>query len=312
MSEAGDYMSASELVDGFCAHMRVERTASAHTIRAYRCDLESFFDWARRNDVDPLLVDHRGLRGYLSELDAAGYARSTINRRVSTLHGFYEWLVAEGHLQHDPSSSLSGPKMTRSLPRVIRPAEMERLLGVHADVDADGHPRNRTLEDVRDAALLELLYASGLRVAEASGLLLEDVDFRSGLVKVLGKRSKERIVPVHSAALRAMSLYVQEARPVFADGAAVPWFFLTRRGGRMSPDAIRKMFKSSVAAAGLDENLSPHSMRHSFATDVLGGGADLRSVQEMLGHASLSTTQIYTHVSPDRLKLVHKRAHPRG
>ena len=299
-------------VAAYCRELSVERGASEHTVRAYRVDLTDYLRWASRHGIDPLHVGHKQLRGYLAELDQARYARTTVNRRLSSVRGFYRWLNLTGRSSEDPAAALQGPKAPKSLPKVIKPADMARLLSVHAERTLDGTPREQTLADMRDQAILEFLYACGARVSEASGLLFADVDLAGRQVKVLGKGSKERIVPVHDLAVRSMRRWADIARPAFLEGRRSEFFFVSSRGRRMSPDAIRKMFKDAVRAAGLDEGLSPHAMRHTFATDLLSGGADLRSVQEMLGHASLSTTQVYTHVTPSRLREVHRRAHPRS
>lgn len=299
-------------VEGFYVALTAERNASVHTVRNYRIDLLDYLRWAHRAHLDPLRVTHKQLRGYLGELDQARYARSTINRRLSSLRALFRWLNVTGRIDVDPASVLQGPKTPRSLPKVIKPADMARLLSVHAKRDLAGNEQRQTAEDARDLALLEFLYACGARVSEASGLLLDDVDLDARRVKVFGKGAKERIVPIHDLAIQAMRAYALAARPKLLRGRSCPYFFVSSRGNRFSTDAIRKMFKATLRAAGLDEGLSPHAMRHTFATDMLTGGADLRSVQEMLGHASLSTTQIYTHVSPDRLRAVHAQAHPRA
>lgn len=296
----------------FYEALRVERNASAHTVRAYRLDLLDFLRWAQRWGVDPLAASHRQLRRYLGELDQAGYARTTVNRRLSSLRGFFRWLNVMGLAEADPATALRGPKEKRSLPKVLSAQDMVRLLSVHGPVDAFGKPRTQSAEDKRDQALLEFFYACGARVSEASGLLADRVDFKAAQVKVYGKGSKERIIPLHDMALSSMADYLAAARGELLGSKSSEFFFVSRRGNPMSTDAIRKMFKATVRAAGLDPELSPHDMRHTFATDLVSGGADLRSVQEMLGHASLSTTQIYTHVSPERLKKVHAQAHPRS
>lgn len=306
-------MDSLSAVDGYCRMLETVRNLSPHTLRNYRLDLEDFLRWAERNHVDPMDPSHRQLRAYLGELDQARYARTTVNRRLSALRGFYRWLVLKGELETNPAADLQGPKKQQYLPHVLSASEMERLFCVHGPVDVAGNPRKQTPSDIRDQAILEFFYATGARISEASGLLLMNVDFSGKQAKVLGKGSKERILPLHDTALAAMSVYLREVRPEFAaTGEPSNRFFLSSRGNPMSADAIRKMFKKTLLAAGLDESYSPHDMRHTFATDVLDGGADLRSVQEMLGHASLSTTQIYTHLSSSRLKEVHSQAHPRG
>ncbi|MBR2789595.1 MAG: tyrosine-type recombinase/integrase, partial [Eggerthellaceae bacterium] len=204
-----------------------------------------------------------------------------------------------------------GPKKPKSLPHTIRSTDMQKLLSVYAAFDGSGAAIERSPQELRDGALLEFLYACGARVSEASGLKLTDVDFAQGQVKVFGKGMKERYIPLHPTSLKVMKRYLLEARPLLARQPS-DYFFLSDTGKQMNTDVIRRMYKRALGLAGLDLSLSPHAMRHTFATDVLDGGADLRSVQEMLGHASLSTTQIYTHVSTARLKDVHHQALPRG
>lgn len=301
-----------ERVEAFCEALRVERNASLHTIRAYRIDLTDYVRWASRENIDPLRANHRQLRSYLGELDCAQYSRTTINRRLSALRSFFRWLNVVGVIDADPASVLQGPKQSRTLPHVIRPTEMARLLSVYGKRDAAGDIREQSPTDMRNQALLEFFYACGARVSEASGLLMRHVDFANCQVKVFGKGSKERIIPLHDLAVSSLRSYANNARPLLLGERTSDYFFVSTRGNRMGTDAMRKMFKESVRLAGLDETLSPHDMRHTFATDLLEGGADLRSVQEMLGHVSLSTTQIYTHVAPGRLKQVHAQAHPRG
>ena len=300
------------LLDGFLESLRIERSSSEHTIRSYRTDLQAYFRWCARHDVDPCRATHRHIRSYLGEMDAAQYARSTINRRLSSLRSFYSWLHVSGYCDGDPSDTISGPKQGRHLPHVLKHDDMMKLLMVNAPVDADGNERDRDPAQIRDQALLEFLYACGARISEASGLKLTDVDFRSKQVKVLGKGRKERIIPLHDLCIDALTEYLHTARPQLLEGRTSESFFVSNKGNVMSPDVMRKMFKATVRKAGLDERLSPHDMRHTFATDLLDGEADLRSVQEMLGHSSLSTTQIYTHLSPARLKAVHNQAHPRA
>lgn len=296
----------------YIATLESELRDSLHTVRAYRSDLAGFLRWASASGVSIKSITRRQARRYLGELDAAMYSRSTVNRRLSALRGFYRWMLSKGMVDSDPISSLQGPKRAERLPKAIAASDMQRLLAVHAPQDIDGNPQEQTIQDIRDQAVLELLYASGLRVSEASNALIANVDARQGLIKVMGKGSKERKVPIHDIALASLERYVAQARPELLGGKQSGFLFVSNAGRRYGEDAIRRMFKRTLAEAGLDPKLSPHSMRHSFATDVLAGGADLRSVQEMLGHSSLSTTQVYTHVTPDRLVEVHRQAHPRG
>ena len=293
MDELADARAAA-LAEGYLETMRVERSVSPNTLRAYRNDILDYLRWAERNGVDALATTHRQLRLYLGELDRAQYSRTTINRKMSSLRGYFGWMCATGAIPEDPAGVLQGPKRPKTLPHTIKPADMAKILTIHSAKDLSGNSREQSPSDMRDQALLELLYACGARISEASGLLMINVDLENLQVKLFGKGSKERIVPIHE--LAASSMY----------------FFVSTRGNQMKTDAMRKMFKATLRAAGVDETLSPHAMRHTFATDLLGGGADLRSVQEMLGHSNLSTTQIYTHLSPDRLKEVHGQSHPRS
>ena len=288
----------------YCDMLVVERNSSQHTVRNYRLDLLDFGRWAARSSVNPLCATRRDMRSYLGDLDYAQYSRRTVNRRLSSVRSFFRWLAAEGLVESNPTDVVSGPKLARSLPRTIPPADMARLLSVWRGSEKPADMRNR--------AILEFLYACGARISETSGLLVGNVDFDTAQVRVFGKGSKERIVPLHELAIASMRDYLFNARPALLAGKESPYFFVSTRGNQMSPDALRKMFKQSLLAAGLDQTLSPHDMRHTFATDLVEGGADLRSVQEMLGHSSLSTTQIYTHVSISHLKEEHRRTLPRG
>ena len=301
------------LVEAFCEAIALERGASPHTVRSYRNDLAAYLRWAHRMQLDPLAVKHRQLRRYLADMDAAAYERTTINRHLSALRSFFKWLNVTGCTENDPAGALQGPSIPSKLPKPMTDAEASRLLEVHAAAAADAQQGTMSAaKELRDQALLEFIYASGVRVSEAASLRLADVDLAERTAKVFGKGSKERIVLIHDQAVAAMRAYLAHGRPVLLGSGASDAFFVSARGGRYSADSIRQMFKRTLAQAGLDRSYSPHSLRHAFATEMLDGGADLRSVQEMLGHASLSTTQIYTHVSPERLRAVHGRAYPRA
>lgn len=292
-------------IGGFCAHLATVRNLSTNTVRAYRCDLEAFREWAAREGVRPLSISHRELRSYLSELARAGYSSRTVNRHLSALRGLYRWMSRAGVCDGAAVAAVASPKVARALPATMSDAEAERLL---ATCDG-GDPTS-----LRDRAFLELLYATGARVSEMAGLCVPDVDVPRAQVRLFGKGSKERIVPVYASALDWATRYLDEARPELAACArrASDALFLSTRGNPMSADALRTVFERRVAQAGLDPRLTPHAMRHTYATELLGGGADLRSVQELLGHESLSTTQVYTHLSVERLRDAAARAHPRA
>lgn len=311
-SESSDAFISPEdalLIEEFCNALIVERNASDHTVRAYRSDLRAFSRWCGRNRIALLALKHQQLRLYLADLDRARYSRRTVNRHLSSIKSFYQWLVVVRHIEVNPTVVLQGPKQSHSLPRVVTEKDMKALLSVFVDPESPTPPRAL---DYRNQALLEFLYACGTRVSEASRLTLSDVDLDRGLVKVFGKGSKERLVPMHALAIDSLRLYLEKGRPDLSRGNAVPYVFVSTRGNMMTTQAIRLVFKEALRRAGMDETLSPHVLRHTFATDLLAGGADLRSVQEMLGHASLSTTQIYTHLTPEHLKQAHKHAHPRA
>jgi len=294
---------AEQLVDRFLRHLEVERGVSPNTVRAYAADLSRYLEWAERSHVDPITLSHRQMRSYLAELDRAHYARRTIARRLSSIRTFFAFLHTEGLVSSDPAAVLATPKIPARLPKVL-PAE-----SVTALLDA---PDASTPAGLRDRAVLEVLYATGARVSEVSSLELGDVDLAQGQVKLMGKGSKERIVPLHRLAIDSVRTYLRDARPVLRSDASGELLFLSARGRQYSSDAIRRMFKRHLAAVGATSSLSPHALRHTFATHLLDSGADLRTVQELLGHVALSTTQIYTHLSTQRLQDVHRTAHPRA
>ena len=297
-----DALEPAELVDRYLAHLRVERAASSQTVRAYSADLARYLEWAERAEVDPLRLTHRQMRMYLAEMDRAGYARRTIARRLSAVRSFFAYAVMEGLLDSDPSSVLSTPKIASRLPNVIPDDVLSALLAA---------PDLTTPTGVRDRAVLEILYATGARVSEVSELRVSDLDFGQGQVRLFGKGSKERIVPVYEVALSSIRSYLIEARPRLSRSAAENHLFLSSRGRPLSADAIRRLFHRYATVSAAGAGLSPHSMRHTFATHLVEAGADLRTVQELLGHVALSSTQIYTHLSMKRLQDVHSKAHPR-
>ena len=303
MGERGPAPRLEELVDRYCSWLADVRGLSANTVRSYRADLGSYVRWAFRAGLEGLAPTHRELRSYLAELGRARYSTKTINRRLSALRGFFRWLVREGACEEEAASALASPKVARTLPKVMSDADALRLFS-SCDVS--------TAAGLRDRAFLELLYATGARVSEVSSLTLADVDWHDAHVSLFGKGSKERIVPVYRRALDWLARYVDEARPSLLRQRETDALFISTRGNPMSADALRTCFERHVALSGLDPTLTPHAMRHTFATELLNGGADLRSVQELLGHESLSTTQIYTHLSVDRLRQAAARAHPRS
>lgn len=310
-------------LERFLSYLRMQRNLSAHTCRAYIQDLEAFDRWAARNNLNLLNLTHRDLRRYLGYLDKAAYARSTINRHLSALHTFFGWLESTGEISSDPSALLCGPKKPKTLPKTLTEADIAQLIDACEPSKKSDNPKDRACV-LRDQAILELFYAAGLRISELVSLDTTSCSRSGGhlQVRVVGKGAKERILPIHSLAEKRLADYLQQARPLLAASATQDAtlsdydvrepLFLSVRGKRLTTDAVRKRIKHLIRQCGLDDTLSPHSLRHSFATDLLNGGADLRSVQELLGHESLSTTQIYTHLSPERLKEAYQQAHPRA
>jgi integrase/recombinase XerD len=289
------------LIDQHLDELWLSRALAANTLAAYRRDLETFAKWlapraldeARPSDVLDYL-GHRHARGF--------HARSTA-RLVSCLRGFYRGLAERGAVKKDPTAQLEHPKLGRPLPKGLSEADVERLLAA---------PDVATPLGLRDRAMLELLYATGLRISELVSLRLSMVNVRQGVVRVIGKGGRERLVPIGDEALGWMSRYVRDGRSALVKRQATDLMFPSLRGREMTRQTFWHAIKKYVALAGIVRNVSPHTLRHAFATHLINHGADLRAVQMMLGHADLSTTQIYTHVAQSRLKAVHSAHHPRG
>lgn len=283
--------------------------ASPHTRAAYRRDVTQFTEWCGRGSVDgPGAVDRLLLRRYLAFLATKGLARRSVARKAAALRAYFRWLRRRGTLVADPSRGLRAPGGDRRLPRVPRAAEMAVMLDAPMAGAVD--QRGEALA-LRDLALLELLYGAGIRVAECCGLDRPDCDLEGPSVTVLGKRAKVRRVPIGEPATAALARYLEAGRPILVTADSPPdACFLNTAGRRLSPRDARRILARYPLADG--RAVSPHTLRHAFATHLLEGGADLRSVQELLGHASLATTQVYTHVTVERLRAVHARAHPRA
>ena len=302
-----DESSIRTVVDAYLRSLGAERDLSPLTVEAYRRDLDQFVGWLARSGVDALGgLNRRILRRYVAFLAEMHYARRSVARKASTIRSFLRWAVTHDHLAADPSDDLAVPKLDRPLPKVMKPAHAARL--------CETPPVDSPL-GMRDRAVLELLYGSGLRVAELCAIDLHDLDLAHGRLRVTGKGRKERRVPIGDAARRALKTYLASARPTLVerrpDGPDRFALFLNTRGNRLGVRGVRQLMTTYAAAAGLPP-VSPHGLRHSFATHLLDGGADLRAVQELLGHENLATTQIYTHVSTERLRAVYEQSHPRA
>ena len=290
--------------EAFARHLELERGRSAHTVRAYTGDIALLLEHAARLGVqEPAEIDLSVLRSWLARLRSTGAARTTMARRGSAARVFTAWGHRRGLLPSDPGALLASPKGHRPLPEVLQPDEASRLVD-----GIDG----QTPVDLRDRLALELLYATGIRVGELCGLDVDDVDRQRRVVRVLGKGAKERSVPYGGPAEAALEAWLTRGRPAWAGKGSGPALLLGARGGRVDPRTIRAVVHDRLADVPGAPDLGPHGLRHSAATHLLEGGADLRSVQELLGHATLATTQIYTHVSVERLRTSYDRAHPRA
>ena len=297
-----------DAVAAFARHLRSERGLSEHTRRAYLGDVSGLLAFAGERGVEDL----RGLRlpdlrAWLAQLSDRGAARATVARRAAAARAFLRWAHHTGRIDSDPSLRLVAPRRTRTLPGVLRQDEASGLLELAAVAADDDDPVHR-----RDRAVLELLYATGIRVGELVGIDVDDVDFGADVVTVMGKGAKERSVPFGRPARVALTEWIEGGRPRLAVADSGPALFLGRRGRRVDPRQVRSAVHAMLSHLPGAPDLGPHGLRHSAATHLLEGGADLRTVQEMLGHASLATTQIYTHVSVERLRTSYQQAHPRA
>jgi integrase/recombinase XerD len=291
------------LVLDFLAYLEFERGLSRNTLDAYRTDLLQYGRFLEPREQSALDATPGDVSDFLQKLAVDGASPATIHRKSACLRSFYRHLRRDGLLDTDPTASLSTPRRAKKLPQVLTRGEVEKLLA---------QPNGTEPAALRDRALLEVMYACGLRASEAIGLEMMDVDIEEGVLRARGKGSKERVVPIGQAALRALRIYVERGRPKLVKGAPETHLFVNFRGGHLTRQGLYKIVRRHAETAGLADRMSPHTLRHTFATHLLSGGCDLRSVQEMLGHADVSTTQLYTHLSSERLKDVYFKAHPRA
>ena len=290
-------------LDLYLDHLRVERGLSANTVEAYGRDTSRFLEYLDKKGCRIENAGRSTVMGHLLELSSAGVGPRSRSRALSALKGFYGFLVREGMLEENPISDLEAPRSPKYLPRTLTEAEVSRLLAAPDDSIPGG---------LRDRAMLEVLYATGVRVSELVGLETGQVNLEVGYIRTMGKGSKERLVPLGDDAQAWTGRYVREARGTLSKGKNSPKLFLSRRGAGLSRQYFWRKIKEYSGAAGIIQDISPHTLRHSFATHLLNNGADLRAVQMMLGHADISTTEIYTHVTRERLKAIHQEYHPRG
>ncbi len=290
-----------DLIREFVEFTAVEKRQSPNTMISYRRDVSKFAHFISGRPVHS--VTSSDIRSFLLKLQEEGLASSSISRQLSSLKSFFKFLVNEKYIQDNPAEILESPRPWRKLPDVLSMKEVERLMA---------STRNDSPEGCRDRAMLEVLYATGLRVSELVSLKTNDVDLQVGFLRSMGKGSKERVVPIGEMARQALKDYLLRIRPVLLKGRRAAEIFITRRGKKMTRQGFWKALKQYVRRAGIKARVSPHTLRHAFATHLLERGADLRSVQQMLGHSDISTTQIYTHILEERMREVHHRFHPRG
>ena len=299
-----------EDIDSFLTYLTVEKGFSDNTVAAYRNDLYRLANFveeeANRQGVIPSWANfgRQGMLSYLLDLNQRSYAPTTRARKVAAARSFFKFLVAEEIIKEDPTENVKSPTVGRALPKPISVSQIRTLL--------EQPTKRSTPEAKRDAAMLQLLYASGMRVSELVSLNLNDMNTVDGNVRCFGKGHKERIVPIHKLAVQAIDEYVEEARPRMVRNDKEKALFLNRRGDRLTRQGFWQILKEYAKSAGLEGEVTPHTLRHSFATHMLSGGADLRAVQELLGHANISTTQVYTHLTTEHIRRAYEQSHPRA
>ena len=306
IARPADQQTFEHMLLDFLAYLEFERGLSRNTLEAYRSDLLQYGRFLEEGGLTAVAAQGREIEDFLAALGGSGgraASPATIHRKVACLRSFYRHLRREGLLDTDPTAALTAPRRGRKLPQVLTRGEVTTLLE---------QPRGTEPTSLRDRALLELMYACGLRASEAIGLDVADVDIEEGVLRARGKGSKERMVPVGHTASEAVRRYLERGRPALVSAGVESHLFVNFRGGALTRQGLYKIVRRHATSAGLADRMSPHTLRHTFATHLLAGGCDLRSVQEMLGHADVATTQLYTHLSSERLKDVYFKAHPRA
>ncbi len=294
-------------IDTFINYLAVERGLSTHTQAAYRNDLSALATFlTRKDDPSPSwnAIEEDAIRGFLDDLDNRGYALSTKSRKIASAKSFFNFLKTEGVIRNNPMDEVRQPRSGQVLPKTLSIDEVDQLLNPNAGMNST--------EEVRDGAMVELMYAAGLRVSELVGLNIRDVDLDIGTVRTLGKGSKERIIPIYDTAIQAIGEYIAFTRPTHARNQKEEALFLNRRGGRLTRQAFWLRLRKLSVKVGISTKITPHMLRHSFATHLLHGGASLRHVQELLGHSNIATTQIYTHLTDAHVRNEYAKAHPRA
>ncbi len=288
------------ILDEYKNYLLIDRHYSKNTIDSYINDLDIFFEYLNKHNLDYKVISKDNIRNYLKTINNKD--ERTIAHQISVLRGFYKYLILENIIKDNPMINIDLPKLSKKLPNVLTVDEVDNLLDIKLN----------TMYDYRNKAMLELMYATGLRVSELVSLKIEDVDLNNALVRTMGKGSKERIIPFGNYAANALYEYINNYRPQFFKKEVNEYLFLNNHGKQMTRQGFFKILKSIAVEKGIDKELSPHTLRHSFATHLLTGGADLRSIQEMLGHSNLSTTEIYTNISKEEIKNQYKETHPHG
>jgi len=293
-----------QLLDSFLAYLTIEKGLSKNTLESYGRDVRKFVLFLEENKISSVQeIKYENILDFLSHFKKQGFSDTTTVRTIVSIKQFFKYLLLEKIINADPTSQIHTPKMKKSIPGVISLEDVEKVLA---------SPNESTPEGIRDLAMLEVLYATGIRVSELIGLMLNDVNFEMGFVIVYGKGSKERIVPIGEQAQVKLKTYMELSRPLLLKQRESKELFVTRRGKGMTRQGFWKLIKTYALKSNITKPISPHTLRHSFATHLLERGADLRTIQIMLGHSDISTTQIYTHVENERLKEIHKKYHPRS
>jgi len=292
-----------ELIDTFLSYLSVERGLSNNTIISYREDLESYLDFIEKNRIDSLSkISKDNITGFMLQQKDQGIAANSVARRLAAIRMFHRFLARERILKSDPSTLVDSPKLWKKVPDTLTINEIESLIA---------QPNLRHVLGIRDRAILETMYATGMRVSEVVNLKKDNVNLGVGFLRCIGKGNKERVIPLGKKAIAGIERYLKLSRPKLLKNKESEYLFISRFGKKISRQSFWKIIKKYAKAARIKKAIKPHTLRHSFATHLLEHGADLRSVQEMLGHSDISTTQIYTHVNKDRLKSIHKQFHPR-
>ena len=286
-------------IQKFITYLKIEKNASPYTLTNYQIDLKEFNNSVKEKPLEG--ITHVDVRLFLARMKEKKFSKRTVARKMACLRSFFKFLCREGYVKTSPAAGLQTPKLEKRLPLFLDTNQVVKLIE---------SPDLSDIYGLRDRAILETLYSSGVRVGELVGINRENIDFISGVLKVYGKGKKERLAPIGDKALRAVRAYLEKLKP--SDTKEKKAVFLNKKGRRMSDRGVRRIVEKYIRKTSLNEEISPHSLRHSFATHLLDRGADLRSVQELLGHANLSTTQIYTHVTPERMKSIYDKVHPRA